>query len=258
MNSIGRISSAAALSLLTLGAAEAASKLPVVVEGTPQLAPARYLLMVGYGIIRAAPDTAVISGGITTRARHAGDALHANSQAMAAIVAALKTLGVADSEITTSSFNFQPQYDTDSKGNVYPEMRIVAYTVTNMVTVTLTSKLDRAGVVLDALIENGANQSTSIGFEIRDRETLEMRAREEAGKNALQRAQIYTKAVGTELGAVRSVREGYFNDAGGEYETVSVTGYRAAPMPPPPPPPSRVVAGEQEISATVTVVWALK
>ena len=257
MNRIGRMSGAVALSLLTLGTANAASKLPVVVEGTPQLAPARYLLMVGYGLVRAAPDTAVISGGITTRARHAGDALHANSQAMAAIVTALKALGIADNEITTSSFNFQPQYDTDSKGNVYPEMRIVSYTVSNMVTVTLTSKLDRAGVVLDALIENGANQSTSIGFQIRDREALEMRAREEAGKNALQRAQIYTKAVGTELGAVRSVREGYHSDAGGDFETLTVTAYRAAP-PAPPPPPSRVVAGEQEISATVTVVWALK
>jgi len=256
MNRIRRISGAMALSLLTLGMADAASKVPVVVEGTPQLAPARYLLMVGTGLVRAAPDTAVISGGITTRARHAGDALHANSQAMAAIVTALKALGITDSEITTSSFNFQPQYDADSKGNVYPEMRIVAYTVTNMVSVTLTAKLERAGVVLDALIENGANQSTSIGFQIRDREALEMRAREEAGKNALQRAQIYTKAIGTELGPVRSVREGYYSDAGDTMESVTVTSARA--YAPAPPPPSRVMAGEQEIAATVTVVWALK
>lgn len=239
--------------------APVANKQPMVVEASPlPKERPRYMLMTGYGYVRAMPDTALISGGISTRAKKAADALHNNAQTMAKIVAALKAAGVTDKEISTSSFDFLPQYETDSKGNIDPDHTVIAYTVSNRVTVTLTSHLERAGDALDALIGNGANESTAINFEIRDRQGLEMQAREEAGKNAAERAQIFARTTGAVLGSVLTIREGYYNDTGiGDLETVTVTGYRAA-VPAPPPPATRVAGGEDTISAVVTVVWALK
>jgi uncharacterized protein YggE len=250
---------AAILCLVPAQAAQTARKLPMVVEASPlPKETPRYMLMTGYGYVRAMPDTAVISGGTTTRAKKAADALHNNAQTMAKIVAALKTAGITDKEITTSSFDFRPQYETDSKGNIDPDHTIIAYTVSNRVTVTLTNHLERAGDALDALIGNGANESTAINFEIRDRQGLEMQAREEAGKNAAERAQIFAKTTGAVLGPVLTIREGYHTDTGlGDLESVTVTGYRAAPAPPP-PPATRVAAEEEVISAAVTVVWSLK
>jgi Uncharacterized conserved protein len=248
---------AAAIFVMPLWAAPAA-KQPMLVEGAPVVKESpRYMLMTGYGYVRATPDTAVIGGGITTRAKKAADALHNNAAAMAKVVAALKSAGIAEQEITTNSFDFTPQYETDSKGNIDPDHTIIAYTVSNRVTVMLKGHLERAGDALDALIANGANESTAINFEIRDREELEMQAREAAGKNAAQRAQIFARTTGAALGPVLTVREGYHTDTGlGDLETVTVSGYRAAAAPP--PPATRVAAGEDTIAAVVTVVWALK
>ena len=66
--------------------------------------------MVGEGEVTAMPDTAVVSGGVATKARDASDALHDNAQAMAKVIAALKALGIADKQIATSSIGFQPVY----------------------------------------------------------------------------------------------------------------------------------------------------
>ena len=214
--------------------------------------------MVGQGRVAAMPDTAVVSGGVVTKARDASDALHDNAKAMAKVIAALKALGIADKQIATSSIGFSPVYPPyDPKTG--QSNKVIGYQVSNRLSVTL-SDLGRAGDVLDALIEDGANESATIGFEIKDRDALEQKARAEAGKDALKRARAFVDQVGTELGAVRSIREGYHSDAGGDFDTVTVTASRAyAPAPPPPPPPGTMVqAGEQTISSTVTVVWALK
>ena len=250
----------AALALCMLAPAQAAAKrtIPVTVEGTPVVAPNRYVVMIGQGRVTAMPDTAIVSGGVVTKARNAGDALHDNNTAMAKVITALKALGVTDKEIATSNVGFQPVYPPyDPKTG--QSTKVIGYQVSNRLRITL-SDLGRAGDVLDALIDNGANDSATIGFEIKDREALESKARAEAGKDALKRALAFANQVGAELGPVRSIREGYYSDSGGDVETVSVTGYRAAmPSPPPPPPPGMTVqAGEQTITATVTVVWALK
>ncbi len=235
---------------------------PVTVQGTVQTGPDRYVLMVGEGSISAMPDTAIVSGGVVTKARTAGDALHDNNVAIAKVVAALKALGVTDKQIATSSVRFQPVYPPyDPKTG--QSTKVIGYQVANDVRVTLTD-LSKAGDALDALIENGANESATIDFEIKDQTALEEKARAEAAKDALKRAQVYAREVGAELGTVRSIREGYHSDSGGDLESVVVTGARAGyaspppPPPPPPPPGTRIEASEQTVTATVTVVWALK
>ena len=245
--------------------ADAAPKTaPVIVQGLPQTAPDRFVVMTGVGTVRAMPDKAIISGGVVTRARHADDALKTNSEAMAKVVAALRSLGLTDKEIATSSFSFEPQYETDSKGNIDPGHRIVAYTVENNVAVTLTEKIERAGAVLDALIQNGANDSAGVRFDFQDPEALNMRARAEAAKNALARAQVYVKQVGAELGPVRSVQEGYQSepvmnrivaeDVGGLPDQSTAEALQRIPG----VPVTRVAADERMITQVVTVVWALK
>ena len=248
-----------ALMLLAPSYAAGRHTVPVTVEGTPQGAPDRYVLMVGQGSVTAMPDTAVVSGGVVTRARSAGDALHDNAASMAKVVAALKAQGVTDKQITTSSVRFAPVYPPyDPKTG--QSTKVIGYQVSNEVIVTLTD-LGRAGDVLDALIENGANDSATIGFEIKDREALETKVRAEAAKDALRRAQVYAREVGAELGAVRSIREGSHSDATITAEDIGAfpdRSVRESLQRIPGVPVTRVEAGEQTISSTVTVVWALK
>jgi uncharacterized protein len=253
---ISRIALVAALMV----APAAAATVPVVVQATPIMAPDRTIAITGTGTVKAMPDTAIISGGVIARAKRAGDALRANNEAMAKAVAALKALGLEDKQIATSSFSFEPQYETDSKGNIDPDRRIVGYIVSNRVSVTLKDKIERAGEVLDAMLQNGANDSANVQIEIRDVEAVEMQARAAAAKDALARAQTYVRQLGSELGAVRSVREGVqvelvdkivaedigrFPDQGVANALQRIPGVR-------------VQADEQTITKQVTVVWALR
>jgi uncharacterized protein len=250
---------AAALLLLAPSYAAGKHTIPVTVDGTPIVGPDRYVLMVGQGSVTAMPDTAVVSGGVVSKARTAGDALHDNNEAMAKVVAALKALGVTDKQIATARIQFQPLYPPyDPKTG--QSTKVIGYQVSNSVRVTLT-ELGRAGDVLDALIENGANESATIGFEIKDQSALEEKARAEAGRNALRRALAYAKEVGAELGPVRSIREGYHSDATITAEDIGALPDRStaeALQRIPGVPITRVEAGEQTITKVVTIVWALK
>lgn len=251
-----RVVFALALAAGPLLAAQAGT-VPVVVQASP-VQPDRIVTMTGEGIVKAMPDTAVVSGGVETRARRAADALRDNNEAMAKAVAALKAAGVTDKEITTASVTFAPQYERDRNG--VDTNHVVGYAVSNRIIVTLTAKIERAGAVFDTLIQNGANDATAVGFEIRDREPLENQARTEAARNALAKAQVYAKALGLELGAIRLVSEN-----GGNYVVDQIQAEDIGGLPDhniaealQRVPGVRIEASEQTIRRAVTVTWSLK
>jgi uncharacterized protein YggE len=210
--------------------------------------PPRTIAMTGEGEVKAMPDQAAVSAGAVTQARTASDAVTANSAIMSRAFGTLAALGIPRTSIATAGFALEPQYPPQSEKNPQPRV-IVGYEVSNNISVTLDD-VTRAGGVLDALIDAGVNQSAGVAFNIKNPKPLLDQARELAGKDALRRAQIYARAVGATLGPVRSIHEGYGRESsGGEVETVVVTGGRA---------PTPIAAGEQSVSATVTVEWAVK
>lgn len=240
-----------------------AATVPVVVQATPALAPQRQIVISAEGSVKVMPDTAIVSGGVVAKSRRAADALKANQEAILKSIAALKALGIADAQIATARVHFEPQYEHNSKGQIDPDMRVIGYTVTNRITVTLKDKLDKAGEAFDALIQNGANDSATVNFELRDTERFVNEARAEAGRKALAAAQIYAKAIGTELVAVLQVREsgtvqvldqitaediGALPDRNTAEALQRVPGIAISP----------ITAEEQTIRKTVTVTWALK
>lgn len=210
--------------------------------------PPRTIVMTGEGEVTAAPDEAVVSGGAITREKTASAAVAENNDIMNRVFDALDKLGVPRKAITTYGFSLEPQYPPENDKNPQPHV-IVAYDVSNGINVTLDG-VTRAGAVLDALIDAGANQSAGVNFRIKNSKPLLDEARAEAGKDALERAQIYAKAVGAVLGPVRSISEGYgIRNTGGTVEEVVVTAQKRG---------TPIEAGEQSVSATVTVIWGIK
>lgn len=212
----------------------------------PSEAP-RIVVMTGEGEVKTVPDQAVVSAGAVTQARTASETVAANSAIMSRAFSALAALGIARTSIATAGFSLEPQYPPQSDKNPQPRV-IIGYEVSNSISVTLND-VTQAGAVLDALIDAGANQSAGVSFSIKNPKPLLDQARELAGKDALQRAQIYARAVGAALGPVRSIREGYGRTGASDVETVVVTGSRVQ---------TPIAAGEQSVSATVTVEWAVK
>ncbi len=207
----------------------------------------RVIVMTGEAEVKAAPDQAVVSGGAVTDSGTASEAVAANSAIMNRAFEALAKLGIPKSAIATDGFSLDPQYPPREDKNPQPHV-IIGYEVRNSISVTL-SDVNQAGAALDALIDAGANQSAGVSFSIKNPQPLLNEARAAAGADALNRARIYAHAVGAELGAVRSIHEGYAGpERSADVETVVVTGSLTTP----------IAAGEQGVSATVTIEWAVK
>ena len=80
------------------------------------------------------------------------------------------------------------------------------YRVSNMLRVTVRD-VERAGDVLDAAVEAGANQVYGVTFTVSDESRWQGQAREKAFADAKARAAELAGLAGVELGAVQSVSE---------------------------------------------------
>src|SRR5262249_6151038 len=89
-------------------------------------APEARIIVIADGSVRAAPDHARISSGVTTRAKTAKEASDANAKAMAAVLAALQSAGIEQKDIQTSRFSVQPVY-TSPGPNM--ELRLTGFIV---------------------------------------------------------------------------------------------------------------------------------
>lgn len=211
-----------------------------------QAAPPRTLTVSGTGIAKAAPDEASFSTGVVAQAATARAALAANSQAMNAVIASLKKQGVPDKAIQTSNLSLNPQYQTCKPGVACPQ-KIVGYAVSN--TVSVTVGLDKVGTVLDALVGAGANQIGGISFSIHDPKPLLQQARADAVKDAIDKAQAFAKAAGVSLGAILTIDEGGSQAPRPVFRSMDKAMFANAAPP--------VAAGEESVSASVSITWII-
>jgi uncharacterized protein YggE len=199
--------------------------------------------MTGHGEISGVPDTAEITAGVTTSAATAAQALGANSVRMKAVFSVLEKLGVPQKNIRTANFFISPQY-SNSDSNA--PRRLTGYQVNNDVSVRLDD-IAKVGSTIDALVTAGANQMNGISFSIREPAPLLEKARAQAIADARARAETYAKAAGITLGSILSISE-----SGNEAPRPMYRMAMAAQAGPPP-----VAAGEQSVTADVSVVWEI-
>jgi len=208
----------------------------------------RTITVSGAGEARAVPDQAQLSAGVTTTAKTAAAALAENARKMTGVFDALKRLGVADKHIQTSNFSIQPQYPPYNP-NATGLQLIVGYTVSNQVDVTLDD-VKTLGPSLDALVAAGANQINSVAFSIRDQDSLLAAARAAAIGDAIKRAETYAKAAGVALGPVVSIDERSSESAPAQ-PRMALMAAKAAP-------PTPTAAGEQGVTANVSMVFEIR
>ena len=106
----------------------------------------------------------------------------------------------------------------------------------------------KVGAALDALVAAGANQMNGLNFSIKDPAPLLAKARTEAVADARLRAQQYAAAAGVTLGQILSISE-----SGGAEPPRPM--YRVMAMAADSVP---VAAGEESVSASVTLVWEIR
>jgi uncharacterized protein YggE len=142
--------------------------------------------------VKAKPDLAEVSAGVTTQAPTAVAAMQANAKAMDAVVQRIKALGIAPEDIQTTGINLGAQYDYDqaSQRQVFR-----GYQASNRVSVTLRD-VKRTGPVLDALVAAGATDIGGPSFSIDDDSAPRAQARKAAFDKAQAQAGEYARWAG--------------------------------------------------------------
>ena len=142
--------------------------------------------------VKAKPDLAEVSAGVTTQAPTAVAAMQANAKAMDAVVQRIKALGIAPEDIQTTGINLGAQYDYDQATQ---RQVFRGYQASNRVSVTLR-KIDRTGSVLDALVAAGATDIGGPTFSIDDDTASRAQARKAAFDKAQVQASEYARWAG--------------------------------------------------------------
>ena len=206
----------------------------------------------GTGEVRAAPDMATITSGVTTQGATAREALDANTAAMATLVAALKEAGIEPRDIQTSGFSVNPDYvysdERDANGYTRPP-KVNGYQVMNTVTVAVRD-LGTLGAILDKSVTVGANTINGVSFSVADPSELFNEARRSAFADARKKAELYAAAADSSLDELVSISESQSFDPPQPMPMYSMRAEAAAaPVP--------VEAGELSFSINVTVQWEL-
>lgn len=149
----------------------------------------------GEGEVAAAPDAASVVLSVKTRENTAKVAQTANAKAANNIIAAVKNLNIASEDIKTSAYNVYPTYDNNNK-------KIVGYSAENSITVKIKGA-DKVGDVIDAALNAGANQVSSVRFYISNTKALENEALTLAIKNAREQADVTARALGVKIAGIK-------------------------------------------------------
>lgn len=142
--------------------------------------------------VKAEPDIATISAGVTSEAPTAVAAMRQNAVEMTAVIKRIKSLGIAERDIQTTGINLNAQYDydRDTQKQVFR-----GYSSSNRVSVILR-KVDNTGGVLDALVAAGATDISGPQFSIDDDTAAKAQARKAAMERAQGQAMEYARWAG--------------------------------------------------------------
>jgi hypothetical protein len=196
----------------------------------------------GEAMISVPPDLAEVEAGVNSDAKTARAASDANNTTMGQLLLALKAAGIDARDIQTSRLSLQPQNAPNHTG----PSAIVGYRASNRVTVRLRD-VTKVATTIDMLVGAGANDIDGVNFMVSQASKLLDDARTQAVADARRKAEIYAKAAGVTLGAPLNISEG------GSPGPMPFRKMAAAPMATTP-----IAQGEEMLSVTVNVTWAIK
>ncbi len=211
------------------------------------------IVVTGQGKVTAKPDMASFMISVREYAKEQKEAQRKASEKINRIINYLKDSGIEEKDIKTSSFNLYPRYDWADGKRIFRE-----YEASQSLTVKVKD-LDRAGELLAAMSELGAENVGSLRFGIdeAEQEKLKAQARNIAISNAKAKAKELADSLGVEL--VRVV--GFSESTSANRLPIMFAKARAAvsdlalddEMPTP-----EIPTGENEIRANVSLTFEIR
>lgn len=196
------------------------------------------ITVTGVGTITSVPDEAAFTIGVQTQGTTARIALSSNSARMRHVIAALKAAGVDESDIKTQDVSVSKNYEDEGSAD--------SYSARNSVLVTIRD-LSKAGPILDAASNAGANEVYGPTLSRSDEDELQAKALRGAVEDARKKAEALADAAGVRLGRVTAMTEGFAGAPQPYYDSAMRLAKTDAPIEP----------GTQDSQATVTVTFAI-
>jgi uncharacterized protein YggE len=202
----------------------------------------------GVGTVTVTPDIALVSLGVEAQASTVVEAQQQAAQAMADVMAALKSNGVEEKDIATQYYNISPVYSYDRETG---KQTLEGYKVTNTLNVKIRD-IGNAGIIIDAVAAASGDYTriNSITLTVDKPEQYNEQARELAMNNAADSAKQLAKLAGVKLGSATYINESInSNSQTIYYDTVLK---EAAPA-----VATSISPGETEVTLTVQVVYSI-
>ena len=203
----------------------------------------RFITITGTGTITVVPDAVRFNATVSALGSTNAAALSTASKSAAAVRAALKTAGIATKDVRSANISVYPEYNwTQETGT-----KITGYRASQSFDV-LVRTASKAGSIIEAVVTAGGD-SVQLGGVIPttlNPSAATEDARAAAVANARSKASSYAKLLGTSIGKVLSLEE------------------QSSPVYSSPFPMAKAQAdaveidlGEQDVTVTITVRWAL-
>jgi uncharacterized protein YggE len=190
--------------MMALGLA-AAMALPVAASAAETPVQPR-IVVTGEGEAAVAPDMALLTLSVMREAKTAREALDANNSAMAEVIEAIKLFGIADRDLQTAGLQIMPRYNYTNKPDGTQEAELIAYQVTNTLSVRVRD-LVKTGEVIDKAVSLGVNQGGNIVFTNDDPSATVTEARKKAVAEATAKARTLAEAAGVTLGRILEISD---------------------------------------------------
>jgi uncharacterized protein YggE len=219
---------------LVLAAALVAAALPG--SASSAAAEAGGITVQGTASVRSVPDRAELSFGVESQGQTARAALAANATEMRKVIAAVKAAGGTD--VRTQSVSLSPRYNETNE--------VQAFVATNSVSASIKD-LAKAGALIDAAVNAGANQVYGPSLSTGDQTELYRQALKAAVANARANAQVLAAAANVSLGRVTAIVEG-----GGAPQPLPYAADKAMAVESTPIEP-----GTQQMTASISVTFAV-
>lgn len=194
----------------------------------------------GTGTATATPDLSHWSFGVQAAGATASATLRSVSTQTAAVIAALKSAGVAAADLQTQGVSLSTRMNQDGT-------KVVGYSASQGVSATLRN-LGTAGAIVDAAVAAGATDVSGPDLSVSGQTALQRQALQAAFDDAKAKAQALAQRAGVTLGQVTQIQE----SSGAPIPFVGAKA--AAPSDAAQVP---IEPGQSETTATVTVTFAI-
>ena len=205
----------------------------------------RYITLTGVGTISVVPDAVRFNATVSVVGSTNAAALSAASKSSAAVRAALKDKGIAVKDIRSANISVYPEYTwTQETGT-----KITGYRASQTFDV-LIRKASDAGSIIEAVVTAGGD-NVQLGGVIPttlNPSAATEEARAAAVANAKSKVASYAKLLGISIGKVTSIEEQSSPVYSSPFPMAKAAEADSA---------VQIDLGEQDVTVTITVRWAL-